>query len=127
MNTPLKGQFRYIVFQDDNVWYAVALEFNIVESSDDPKLALFNLFQAVDGYIESSKKIHGSRYQFLNQVADKEYTDLWYTLNNEPIKSPFWEATPFNEILVFTLYPDKSDKSPEFIISMMDNGCIFSP
>jgi hypothetical protein len=90
MNTPKKGKFRYIVFQDDNVWYAVALEFNIVESSDDPKLAFFNLLQAVDGYIESSKKILGSRYQFLNQVSDKEYTDLWYDLNSsEPVKSPY--------------------------------------
>lgn len=90
MNTPQKGQFRYIVFQDNNVWYAVALEFNIVESSEDPKLALFNLFQAVDGYVESSKKIHGSRYQFLNQVSDQEYQDLWCDLNSsEPVKSPF--------------------------------------
>lgn len=90
MNTPQKGQFRYIVFQEDSIWYAVALEFNIVESSDNPKLAFFNLLQAVDGYVESSKKIHGSRYQFLNQVSDQEYQDLWNNLNSpKPVKSPF--------------------------------------
>jgi hypothetical protein len=96
MNTSTKGTFRYIVFKDGNTWYAVALEFNIVESSDDPKLAFFNLLQAVSGYIASAKKIKGSRFQSLNQKTDKEYEDLWESLNfskkinsTKSVKSPY--------------------------------------
>lgn len=90
MNTPQKGKFRHIVFKDGDTWYAVALEFNIVESSDDPKLAFLNLLQAVDGYIESCKKVKGSRMHPLNQNTDPEYESLWKILNSpKPIKSPF--------------------------------------
>jgi len=90
MNTPTKGTFRHIVFKDGDTWYATALEFNIVESSDDPKLAFFNLLQAVDGYIYSAKKIKGSRLQSLNQTSDPEYEKLWKNLHSsKPIKSPY--------------------------------------
>jgi hypothetical protein len=90
MNTPEKGKFRHIVFKDGNTWYAVALEFNIIESSDDPKLAFFNLLQAVDGYIQSAKKIKGSRHYSLNQETDKEYEQLWKILHSpKKVKSPY--------------------------------------
>lgn len=90
MNTSTKGTFRHIVFKDGNIWYAVALEFNIVESSDDPKLAFFNLLQAVDGYIKSAKKIKGSRFQSLNQQTDEEYEKLWTIItSSKKIKSPY--------------------------------------
>lgn len=91
MNTPTKGNFRHIVFKDGDTWYAVALEFNIVESSEDPKLAFFNLLQAVDGYIASMKKIKGvMNYAALNQKADPEYEELWAILHaKKPIKSPY--------------------------------------
>lgn len=90
MNTPKTGKFRHIVFKDGDTWYAVALEFNIVESSDDPKLAFLNLLQAVNGYVVSSNKIRGSRLAPLNQKADPEYEKLWSTLtSSKPIKSPF--------------------------------------
>lgn len=92
MNTPQKGQFRHIVFKDGDTWYAVALEFNIVESADDPKLAFFNLLQAVSGYIDSCKKLKGARYAPLNQKTDSEYEKMWSILNsnkNVGIKSPF--------------------------------------
>lgn len=92
-NTPQKGRFRHIVFKDGDTWYAVALEFNIVESSDDPKLALFSMFQAVDGYIKSIRKIRGLRnYEVLNQKTDSDYEKLWDMLhsnNRKPIKSPY--------------------------------------
>ena len=90
MNTPKKGKFRHIVFRDGNTWYAVALEFNIVEANDDPKLAFLSLLQAVNGYIHSMKKMKGARYKPLNQTADSEYEKLWSTLHSrKPIKSPF--------------------------------------
>ncbi len=85
-----KGKFRHIVFRDGDTWYAVALEFNIVESSDDPKLAYLNLLQAVSGYVESCKKLKGARFSPLNQKSDPEYEQLWKTLNSSKnIKSPF--------------------------------------
>ncbi len=90
MNTPEKGKFRHIVFRDGDTWYAVALEFNIVESSDDPKLAFMNLLQAVGGYVQSSRKLKGARYYPLNQTTDPEYEKLWKNLHSpKPIKSPF--------------------------------------
>ena len=90
-NTPAKGQFRHIVFKDKGVWYAVALEFNIIESSDDPRLAYFNLLQAVDGYIAAMRKIKGARnFSALNQKPAEEYQALWDNLNsNKPVKSPY--------------------------------------
>jgi len=90
MNTPEKGTFRHIVFKENDIWYAVALEFNIVESSDDPKLAFMSLLQAVSGYVESLKKLKGARYSPLNQKTDSEYEKLWATLNSpKAVKSPF--------------------------------------
>ena len=90
MNTLQKGKFRHIVFRDGDTWYAVALEFNIVESNDDPKLAYLNLLQAVSGYIQSSKKLKGARFSPLNQRPDPEYEQLWKTLNSpKNIKSPY--------------------------------------
>ncbi|MEK7567816.1 MAG: hypothetical protein AAB513_02760 [Patescibacteria group bacterium] len=90
MNTPQKGTFRHIVFKDGDTWYAVALEFNIVESSDDPKLAFMGLMQAVSGYIQSLKKLKGARFSPLNQKSDLEYEKLWANLNSPKlVKSPF--------------------------------------
>ena len=90
-NTPKQGRFRHIVFRDSGTWYAVALEFNIVESSKDPKLAFFNLLQAVSGYIQSVKKIRGAqKYPALNQDSEIEYEQLWTNLNSpKPVKSPY--------------------------------------
>lgn len=90
-NTPTDGKFRHIVFKDKDVWYAVALEFNIVESSDDPRLAYFSLLQAVDGYIAAMQKIKGARnFTALNQTPDPEYQKLWDKLTSgKPVKSPF--------------------------------------
>ena len=90
MNTPKNGKFRHIVFRDGDTWYAVALEFNIVESSDDPKLAFMSLLQAVSGYVRSMSKIKGAQFGALNQKADPEYEKLWSVLHSrKPIKSPY--------------------------------------
>lgn len=90
MNAPQKGNFRHIVFRDGKTWYAVALEFNIVESSDDPKLAFLNLLQAVSGYIQSCKKLKGARLSPLNQKTDPEYEALWKNITSPKfIKSPY--------------------------------------
>lgn len=90
MNTPQKGKFRHIVFKDGDTWYAVALEFNIVETGDEPRLAFLSLLQAVDGYIKSISKIKGARYSALNQATDSEYEKLWRNLHSpRSVKSPF--------------------------------------
>ena len=79
-NTLQKGSVRYIVFKEGGKWYAVALEFNIVEAGDDPRVVLFSLFEAIQGYIKSAKKIK-ARLHILNQKSDKEYEDLWSILS----------------------------------------------
>ena len=90
MNTAQKGSVRYIVFKEKDTWYAVGLEFNIVESGDDPQIAMFELFEAITGYVEAFKKIKGARPNVLNQEPDKEYEDMWNKLtSNAPIKSPY--------------------------------------
>jgi hypothetical protein len=94
MNTPQKGAVRYIVFKDSDTWYATGLEFNIVESGDDPRIALINLFDAIQGYVESCQKIKGSRVSPLNQKADPEYEKLWSIVSSaKRIKSPFEIST----------------------------------
>lgn len=75
-NTLQKGSVRYVVFREDDCWYAAALEFNIVESGDDPREVLNLLFEAIAGYLESARKIKARPF-ILNQVIDKEYESLW--------------------------------------------------
>ncbi len=90
MNTAQKGRVRYIVFKEKDTWYAVGLEFNIVEYAEDPQIALLRLFEALDGYLESFRMIKGARPYVLNQTTEKEYEDLWQKLQSgKPIKSPY--------------------------------------
>jgi len=100
MNTLQKGQVRYIVFKDADTWYAAGLEFNIVESGDDPRIALNNLFDALQGYVESARKVKGSRLAPLNQKADPEYEKLWKIVTAPAkVRSPF----PINTFGVTTV------------------------
>src|ERR1700722_9390602 len=87
MNTFHKGTIRYIVFKDGDTWYAAGLELNIVESGDDPRIALMNLFDAIDGYVTSCLKVKGARVSPLNQKADPEYEKLWKIVT-APKKTP---------------------------------------
>ncbi len=80
-NTLQKGSVRYIVFREGGVWYAVGLEFNIVESGDTPQEAIMLLFEALSGYVESAKKIK-ARPNILNQKADAEYERMWQDVQN---------------------------------------------
>jgi len=89
-NTIQKGSVRYIVFKEKDIWYAVGLEFNIVEYAEDPQIALFRLFETIKGYLESFKSVKGARPFALNQRADVEYEKLWSKLQaNKPIRSPY--------------------------------------
>lgn len=77
-NTLQKGSVRYVVFKEADMWYAAGLEFNIVESGTTPQEAMLLLFEAMQGYLESAKKIK-ARPSILNQKADPEYEALWNT------------------------------------------------
>lgn len=81
-NTLKNGSIRYIVFKEGGKWYAVALEFNIIEEGDDPREVLMLLFEAIQGYVKSAIKIK-ARPQILNQKSDKEYEDLWGALQRK--------------------------------------------
>jgi len=90
MNTLQKGTVRYMVFKESDTWYAVALEFNIIESGNDPKEVMFSLFEAIQGYVESARKSHIRAEKILNQKADSEYETLWKKVTApRAIKSPF--------------------------------------
>jgi hypothetical protein len=91
MNTPKQGFVRCITFKDGDTWYSVALEFNIVESSDSSEISRINLQEAMKGYVETQHKIRGSRMAPLNQKTDKEYENLWKMLMSK--KQP--KAIPF--------------------------------
>lgn len=92
-NSIQKGSVRYIVFRDGDMWYAAALEFNIVEEADTPDAAMIYLFEAIRGYINSAKKAKSRMNFALNQKPEKEYEDLWKKAESakkgQPIKSPF--------------------------------------
>lgn len=99
-NTLQKGAVRYIVFKEADTWYGVGLEFNIVVEADDKDIALLELFSAIRGYVNSARKVGGVRPNILNQVADKEYEDLWKILKeNKPIPSPYLVDTFGTRIL----------------------------
>lgn len=90
-NTLQRGSVRYLIFKERNIWYGVALEFNIVESGDDPREVLFMLFEAIRGFVSSAKKIK-ARPNILNQKPEKEYEQIWQAASHRnsktPIKSP---------------------------------------
>ncbi|MBP6858781.1 MAG: hypothetical protein KBC33_03035 [Candidatus Pacebacteria bacterium] len=90
MNTTKKGSIRCIIFREHDTWYGVALEFNLVISADDFDIARFELDEAIRGYVESMKKLKGTRVSPLNQTPMAEYANLWKKLvNNRPIPSPY--------------------------------------
>ena len=92
-NTLQKGVVRNIVFKEDDTWYAVGLEFNLVTEGDTPEIASFNLQEAIAGYLESlkSSKVGGLRTEaILNQIPDPEYEALLNVLESQkPIPSPY--------------------------------------
>ncbi len=84
-NTTKSGSVRYIIFKEDDTWYGVALEFNIVEEGDNPLEVMASLFQAIQGYVETAKKIK-MRPMPLNQIPDKEYQILWDKLEKNKLE-----------------------------------------
>jgi len=102
-NTLQKGSVRYIIFKEDDTWYGVALEFNVIVDGDNPVEVMASLFEAIEGYVETVRKMK-MRPHPLNQIPGKEYQDMWrkleesreeekpipqniYTFGYSPIKS----------------------------------------
>jgi len=71
-----RGSVRVLVFREGGTWYAAGLEFNIVETGSTPHEAMFLLFEALQGYLESAKKIK-ARPHILNQPVEAEYDEKW--------------------------------------------------
>lgn len=92
-NSIHKGLVRFIVFREGDTWYGTCLEFNIVESGDTAREALVLLLEAVQGYLESARKVK-ARPPVLNQKADVEYEEIWSALEKR-------ERTPAKEIFTF--------------------------
>ncbi len=84
-NTLQKGSVRVLVFREGASWYAVGLEFNIVEAGTTPQEAMLLLFEAMTGYVESAKKLK-ARSHILNQSADREYETKWKEALTNPEK-----------------------------------------
>ncbi|OHB23278.1 MAG: hypothetical protein A3J67_04275 [Parcubacteria group bacterium RIFCSPHIGHO2_02_FULL_48_10b] len=80
-NTVRKGRYRYIIFNDGDIWYGVALEFNLVIDADSPERAYVELHDAVRSYVETVRVNH-IRDSVLNQNASSEYSKLWKALEN---------------------------------------------
>ena len=89
MNTTKSGRVRSLVFKEGATWYGVALEFNIVVEGNDSEVVNYNLQEAIRGYVESQRKIGGSRVSPLNQKPDSEYENLWNKATaGKPVPSP---------------------------------------
>lgn len=78
-NTLQKGSVRFIIFREGNTWYGACLEFNIIETGDTAREAMLLLFEAVEGYLESARRIK-ARQRILNQKPDREYEEMWENL-----------------------------------------------
>ena len=75
-NTLQKGSVRFIIFREGDTWYGVCLDFNIVEAGDTPQEATLLLSEAIEGYLESARKVKARPY-ILNQKPDPEYEEMW--------------------------------------------------
>src|SRR5882672_8879051 len=80
-NTLDLGSVRYIVFKENDTWYGVALEFNLVVEGDDQQTVFFDLQNAIRGYLAAARKSK-LRTKVLNQKSDREYEALWDILES---------------------------------------------
>ncbi len=76
LNTHRSGSVRSIIFRENDEWFGVALEFNIVEAGDSPEEVMVLLDEAIKGYVESAQKAKLS-VRTLNQKSDPVYEKLW--------------------------------------------------
>jgi hypothetical protein len=77
INTTEQNAVRYIVFKEDDVWIAVALEAGLVEEGDTPDEALFGLFGAITAHFEVRSDPRFEGKTFFQPPVDPEYEALW--------------------------------------------------
>lgn len=87
-NTLHRRSVRYLVFKDGDVFFGVALEFNIVVEAAHPTEALLLLHEAAMGYLESARKTK-ARPHILNQKTDLEYERMWQAHQDQKLKKKY--------------------------------------
>ncbi len=88
MNTKDDGKIRILTYKEGNLYYSSALELNITSSGEDKYLAMYNLDEAIKGYIDFAK-IENMDNQVLNQNTSPDLEKMWADFqNNIKIKSP---------------------------------------
>ncbi len=85
-NTLQRGSIRYLIFQEEDTWYGVCLEFNIVESGSTREEAWLLLHEAIQGYVEAARKVK-MRPHILNQKTDSEYEMIWSKRKESPVSN----------------------------------------
>ncbi|MEK7568536.1 MAG: hypothetical protein AAB497_00285 [Patescibacteria group bacterium] len=78
-NTLQKGSVRYVVFKERDVFFGVALEFNVIVEAASQIEAIVLLNEAVQGYLESARKFK-LRPHVLNQAIEPEYEQMWQSV-----------------------------------------------
>lgn len=95
-NTANKGAVRYVIFNDGDSWYGVALEFNLVVDAETPQGVYFDLLSSVRSYIDTVKNGH-IRNSVLNQNTSSEYSKLWKDLQDgKPVSLKSISNSDFN-------------------------------
>jgi hypothetical protein len=95
-NTFQKGSVRVMIFKEGSTWFGVALEFNIVETGDDPREVMVLLDEAIRGYLHSGRKA-SLRPVVLNQKPDPEYEKMWNALEARRTLPPQFKVHSFGE------------------------------
>lgn len=86
-NTLKQGSIRTMIFKENDVWYGVALELNLVVDASEKQYAFSKLDRAIKSYIKAATKVGDE--SVLNQKTDSEYEKLWQLASdNKPIPSP---------------------------------------
>lgn len=92
ITAPAQTAFRFLVFYEDDTWYATALELGIVVDAETPDTAFSSLIEAIDGILslESDPKYEGST--FFTPEIDPEYEQMWQLhqkYKGKAIQSPY--------------------------------------
>ena len=98
-NTLGGGTVRYVIFKEDDTWYGAALEFNIVESGNNPEEVIFLLNEAIAGYVETAQKIGKKAESTLNQEPDPEYEHMWQQGQHMPLPPAIFEVGTRNLVV----------------------------
>lgn len=97
-NTLQKGAVRYLVFKENDVFFGITLEFNLIVEAATQIEALVLLNEATQGYLESARKLK-LRPHVLNQKPDPEYEKMWQEYQDRKLKEKYEKA--FNHLPIF--------------------------